>query len=134
MEEFLILRKQYHFRPSENGLYAWDVHRLVELAKNIEPKYISLSSIEELHENYWFGGKGDNPTCLAIAEHCKLITETDLRFPIILSSNGRVMDGMHRACKAFIEGKETVKVVQFINDPKPDFIDVKNPDDLPYDE
>jgi hypothetical protein len=44
------------------------------------------------------------------------------------------MDGMHRACKAFIEGKETIKVVQFINDPEPDFIDVKNPDDLPYDE
>jgi len=100
------LRKQYHFRPSKNGLYAWDVHRLVKLSKNIEPKYVSLSLIGELNENYWFGGEGEgengnrnSPTCMAIAEHCKLISETDLQYPIILSSNGRVMDGMHRVCK-----------------------------------
>ena len=126
------MRKQYHFRPSKNGLYAWDIHRLVELSKNIKPKDITLNSIIELNENYWFGGKEDNPTCLAIAEHCKLIKETDLKFPIILSSNGRVMDGMHRVCKAFMEGRTTIKAVQFSDDPEPDFTDVKNPNDLPY--
>ena len=127
------MRKQYHFRPSKNGLNAWDVHKLVELSKNIKPTNIPLSSISEVNENYWFGGKGDNPTCLAIAEHCKLMKETDLKFPIILSSNGRVMDGMHRVCKAIIEGRKTIKAVQFSKDPEPDFIDVKHPDDLPYD-
>lgn len=126
------MRKQYHFRPSENGLYAWDVHRLVELSEHIEPKNIPLSTIKELNENYWFGGKRDNPTCSAIAEHCKLITETELKYPIILSSNGRVMDGMHRVCKAFIEGKKTIKAIQFSKDPEPDFTDIKHPDDLPY--
>ena len=127
------MRKQYHFRPSKNGLYAGDVHRLIDLSKDIEPKYISLTSLEELNENYWFGGKDDAPTCAAIAEHCKLIAATELNYPIILSSNGRVMDGMHRACKAYIEGKAEIKVVQFANDPEPDFIDVQHPDDLPYD-
>ncbi len=126
------MRKQYHFRPSKNGLYAWDVHKLIELSKNIEPKNIPLSLIIELNENYWFGGKGDTPICLAIAEHCKLIQETDLKFPIILSSNGRVMDGMHRVCKAFIESRKTIKAIQFSKDPEPDYTDVKHPDDLPY--
>ena len=127
------MRKQYHFRPSKKGLYAWDVHHLIELSKDIEPKYILLDSIAELKQNYWFGGEGDIPTCMAVADHAKLIAQTDLKYPIILSSDGRVMDGMHRVCKAYIEGKETIRAVQFTVDPKPDFVDVQDPDTLPYD-
>ena len=126
------MRKQYHFRPSNNGLYAWDVDRLLELTKDIEPKYIFINEIKELDENYWFGSEGDNPTCRAISEHAKLMKETDLAFPIILCSKGRVMDGMHRICKALMEGKERIKVVQFTVDPKPDYEDIQSPDDLPY--
>ena len=128
------MRKQYHFRPSENGFYAWDVDRLVELSKKITPQQVPLSAIKELDENYWFGGKGDNPTCRAIVEHFKLMTETDLTFPIILSPNGRVMDGMHRVCKALIEGNKTISVVQFKRDLEPDYQDIQHPDDLPYEE
>jgi hypothetical protein len=29
------VRKQYHFRPSRDGLLAWDVDRLVELARDL---------------------------------------------------------------------------------------------------
>ena len=82
------MRKQYHFRPSRNGLYAWDVDHLVESAKNIEPKFIHINSIKEFDENFWFRGDGDIPTCRAIAEHAKLIQGSDLTFPIILCSNG----------------------------------------------
>jgi len=53
--------------------------------------------------------------------------------PIILASDGRVMDGMHRVCKALNENRETISAVQFENDPEPDYIGV-HPDDLPYDE
>ncbi|PUB87493.1 MAG: hypothetical protein DBP01_12835 [gamma proteobacterium symbiont of Ctena orbiculata] len=126
------MRKQYHFRPSKNGLNAWDVDRLVELAKDMQSKLISIDTISELDENYWFGGEGDIPTCRAIAEHAKLIQETDLTFPIILCSNGRIMDGMHRVCKAFMEGNVKIKVVQFAVDPRPDHEDIKSPDDLSY--
>ena len=126
------LRKQYHFRPSNRGLYAWDVDRLIRLTKDLEPKFISVDSIKELDENFWFGGKGDNPTCRAVAEHAKLIQETDLSFPVILCAKGRVMDGMHRVCKAVLEGKEVIKAVQFSVDPEPDFEDVQSPDELPY--
>ena len=34
------------------------------------------------------------------------IEETDLEYPIILAADGRVMDGMHRVCKALLEGKD----------------------------
>jgi len=124
------LRKQYHFRPSTKGYYAWDVNRLVELTKNFERQRVKLDSIQEIDQTFWFGDKHDKPTCRAIVEHIRLIKETDFSFPIILSSDGRVMDGMHRVAKALLEGQETIEAVQFSQDPKPDYEDVQ-PDDLP---
>lgn len=60
-----------------------------------------------------------------------MIGETDLNFPIILSSDGRIMDGMHRVAKALLEGRGTIEAVRFRQDPEPDYEDVQ-PDDLPY--
>jgi ParB-like chromosome segregation protein Spo0J len=125
------LRKQYHFRPSPKGYYAWDVDRLVELTKNFKRQRVKLDSIQEIDQAFWFGDKHDKPTCRAIVEHMQLIKETDFSYPIILSSDGRVMDGMHRVAKALLEGQETIEAVQFNQDPKPDYKDVY-PDDLPY--
>lgn len=68
-----------------------------------------------------------------VADHAKLIDETDLSYPIILSSDGRVMDGMHRVAKACMLGLVTVSAVQFEVDPEPDYINV-DLDSLPYDD
>ena len=125
------MRKQYYFRPSRKGHYAWDVDRLVTLTKNFPRQLVKLDCIREIDENFWFGDKNDKPTMRVIVEHITLIQEADLGFPIILSSDGRVMDGMHRVAKALLEGKETIEVVQFSQDPEPDYEDV-HPDDLPY--
>ena len=127
------MRKQYHFRPSHNGLYAWDVDILVALSQHIKSKTISLSEIKEFNENWWFKDNNDLPTCHAITEHFKLVNACDLTYPIILSSDGRLMDGMHRVCKAHLEGRETIDVVQFEVDPEPTYMDVKDIDALPYD-
>ena len=94
-------------------------------------KELSLSLIRELDECFWF--EGTNPTCREVALHAKLIGETDLKHPIVLSADGRVMDGMHRVCKALIEGKGTISAVQFIETPAPDYIDA-DVETLPYDD
>jgi len=125
------MRKQYYFRPSSQGYYAWDVDRLVTLARNCQPRSVKLDSIREIDETFWFGDRNDRPTCRAIVEHMRLIEQTDLSHPIILSSDGRVMDGMHRVAKALLEGQKTIEAVQFNQDPEPDYKDV-HPDDLPY--
>ena len=127
------MRKQYHFRPSPNGYYAWDVNRLIELSKAIEPQEISLDTIDEFDESYWYGDKKDMPTCRSITEHFILVQETDLDYPIILSSDGKLMDGMHRVCKAHYLNHTSIKAVRFLADPTPDYVDV-HPDDLSYDE
>lgn len=124
------MRKQYHFRPSPEGLRAWDVDRLVALTKDLPVIQVPLSAIAELDKPYWYD-HGYLPTCRSIAEHARLINEADLAFPIILSSDGGVMDGMHRVAKAAMEGRASIAARQFAEDPKPDHIGV-DPDKLPY--
>ncbi|WP_228411732.1 hypothetical protein [Entomomonas moraniae] len=60
------------------------------------------------------------------------IHEADLSYLIILCSQGRLVDGMHRVAKEKLLGKEGVLAVQFEMDPEPDFINV-NENDLIYD-
>lgn len=125
------MRKQYHFRRTERGLLAWDVDRLVELSADFVPFDVPLTEICELDETFWFDAEADDPTCRRVALHPQLISETDLNHPIVLSQDGRVMDGMHRVCKALIEGRNTIRAVRFEMDPEPDYVDVA-PEELPY--
>ena len=125
------MRRQYHSREVDGRNFIWDVHRLVELTKLLPVKDLRLSLIHELDECFWF--EGTRPTCREVAVHARLIAETDLKHPIILSADGRVMDGMHRVCKALLENKETISMVQFVETPAPDYIDA-DVDALPYDE
>lgn len=124
------MRKQYHFRPSPNGFYAWDVDRLVRLAAPLPVEIIPLSQIAELDEPYWFTGN-ERPTCRRIAEHFQLMQDADMQFPIILCADGRLMDGMHRVTRALAEGRTTIAHVRFRETPAPDFIDIQ-PEELPY--
>jgi hypothetical protein len=117
------MRKQYYFRPSERGLLAWDVDGLIALTKEYPRVQVPLTAIRELDEPFWFDD--DIPTWRAIVEHARLIEEADLSFPIILSAEGRVMDGMHRVAKAVLLGRATIEAVRFPNDPKPDYIGVQ---------
>lgn len=123
------MRKQYHFRPGPTGLRAWDVDHLVALAKHLQPQRVPVTTIRELDAAYW----GESMTPRNLAEHARLIAEADLDYPIILSNDGRVMDGMHRALKALMRGETDILAVRFAVDPPPDFEGV-NPEDLPYEE
>lgn len=127
------MRKQYHLRPSPSGLLAWDVDRLIGLTAALPRVEVPLAEIRELDEPYWFDGEGDLATCRAVADHARLIAGTDLRHPIILGADGRVMDGMHRVAKAYLEGRETILAVRLDADPEPDYVGI-DADALPYDE
>jgi len=109
------------------------VDRLVELSSDLQRRQVPLTEIRELDEAYWFGGEGERPTCRAVAEHARLIQETDLSYPIILSAEGRVMDGMHRVAKAYMKGHESIEAVQFDVTPEPDYVGVEV-EELPYDD
>ena len=121
------MRKQYYFRDSPRGLLAWDVDRLVELSSVLPRQRIPLSAIRELDQP-WSAGP---LTWRTIVEHLKLTDEADSSYPIILSANGAVMDGMHRVVKAARQGRREIEAVQFDEDPAPDHVGL-GPNDLPY--
>jgi hypothetical protein len=127
------MRKQYHLRPSPHGLLAWDVDRLIELTTDSPWVEVPLAAIRELDEPFWFGGGSEEATCRAVADHARLIAEADLTYPIILGADGRVMDGMHRVAKAYLEGRSSISAVQLASDPEPDFVGV-DAAELPYDD
>jgi hypothetical protein len=125
------MRTQYHFRNSERGLCAWDVARLIELAQSLPRERVPLAAIRELDEPFWCGAEGQKLTCRQIVDHARLMLDCDPVHPIILSRDGRVMDGMHRVCRALLAGITEIDAVRFSEDPKPDYVGV-GPDDLPY--
>lgn len=123
------MRKQYYFRQSDRGLLAWDADRLVKLSTNLPRKYVPLSAIRELDENFF--GEDECPSWRTMLGHLRLIDEADLSYPIILSASGAVMDGMHRVAKAALQGRREIEAVQFADDPPPDHVGL-GPNDLPY--
>lgn len=127
-----MTRPQYHFRPSKEGLLAWNVARLIELSKGLPAQRIELSRVAEVDQNHWYALEGQLPTCRSILEHLTLIEEADLSFPIILDADGRLMDGMHRVCKAIRSGNTHIQAVQFHETPEPDYVG-RRPEELSYD-
>jgi hypothetical protein len=126
------MRRQYCFRQTDKGCLIWDVRRLIEISRDFPIINIPLTEIKELDENFWYDNPQNVPTCRSIANHAKLIQETDLKYPIIMCSEGRTMDGMHRVCKALMLGNKSIGAKKLIEMPEPDYIDV-SAEDLPYD-
>lgn len=117
------LRPQYHFRETANGLDAWRVSRLIELSEGLPIKRLNPSAFAELHANHWYKEPHQVPSPESILEHVRLIQDCDLNYPIILDASGRVMDGMHRICRAILDNKAEISAVQFELDPPPDHRD-----------
>lgn len=124
------MRKQYHFRPGNAGIRAWDVDNLIRLVQDQPDEAIRLDDIAEVDENWWFAF-GDEPTVRNVLEHLRLMEEVDRSFPIIIDPDGRVMDGMHRVAKALSEGNSSIHARRLVALPPPDYVGVE-PADLPY--
>ncbi|MDO5691306.1 MAG: hypothetical protein Q4G70_02355 [Pseudomonadota bacterium] len=124
------LRRQYHFRPGPDDLRAWDVHRLIRLARDLPVIEVPLADIRELDENWWFQHGDARPTPRAIVDHVRLMDAADLRWPIILSVDGGVMDGMHRVAQALRLGHTHISAQRFVVDPAPDHVG-RSPDSCP---
>jgi hypothetical protein len=124
------VRKQYHFWPSDNGLDAWDVDRLIRLSAELPVIEVPLAAIAEVDTVYWFDGKSEQPTVRKVIEHARLISEVDTTYPVILGPDGRMMDGMHRIARLLLDGQATVRARQFDVLPEPDYRDCA-PEDLP---
>ena len=101
-------------------MLAWEVERLWEITRAFPIRQVPLSAIHDFDLVTWLDGEHYKPTCRAVTEHARKIMDAGFRYPVILSAQGHVMDGMHRIAKAWLLGQETINAVQFTEDPEPD--------------
>src|SRR5215471_18539501 len=89
------------------------MQQLWDMAAGLPVRKVRVRELNALDEVRWFSERMNKlPTCRAVAEHARTIYEVDFQFPIILSPSGEVLDGMHRLCKAFLQGLEEIDAVQ----------------------
>lgn len=100
-------------------LYLWITRKLWALAVRLPTFEYDVASFECFDKDVWFGSQNE-PTVNRVLEHYKKIESADFKFPIILSHDGKVLDGVHRICKAYLDGRKTVPAVRFEEDPEPD--------------
>jgi len=110
-----------HSRLIDDGRAVRHTERLRGLTQELRVRRATLSEITELDMNCWFHDD-DPPTCRAVANHALKIPRADLSYPIILSADGRLMDGGHRVCNALMMGLPEIEAVQFREDPAPDHV------------
>jgi hypothetical protein len=82
---------------------------------------VGVSTLRELEQDCWFDGEA--PTIRQVAEHSRRIQDADFSHPVILASDGTLMDGGHRLAKAWLDGRAAIAAVRFEADPPPDWIE-----------
>ena len=115
-------KRHEHGRAVPGGQGFWWVDRLWNLSKSLPPFDAQIKDIAEFDMDCWFGD-WEVPTCRAVADHARRMARADMRFPIILSASGELFDGAHRIAQAWVTGQVTIRAVQFIEDPEPDWVE-----------
>jgi hypothetical protein len=114
-----------HSRAVPGGRAFFLTERLWGLAEGLEVERVPIDAITEFDEDCWFGGSA--VTCRMVARHADRIQKADLSYPVILSADGRLMDGGHRIAKAWLNGQTTIAAVRFKVDPEPDYFEWHTP-------
>ena len=91
---------------------------------------VPVGSISEVDTDYWTDG-GSEPTVRRVIGHLRMVLDVDPGHPRLLGADGRLMDGMHRVCRAILEGRATIAARRFAADPEPDHRNVRFTD-VPY--
>lgn len=106
-----------HSHTVPGGRAYWLTETLWAAAAGLPVFQIAIAEIPEFDQDCWFQGQA--PSLRDVAGHARRIMAADLSYPIIFSSDGRLMDGGHRIARAWIEGRTTVDAVRFVIDPEP---------------
>ena len=110
-----------HARRIGNRVFIWNVPRLWELAKPLVPSMVEIAHISEIDRDCWFGGQRE-ASIRRVSEHMKRVASVDMTYPIILNSDGTLMDGGHRLCNAMLNNMTAISAVRFPKMPHPDTI------------
>lgn len=104
-----------------DGEHEYDVRKLWKIAKSIPIQTISASELSWIldEKKVW----DDNFTPRDIInlsdaekkdnEHWIRIKNADVSYPILISADGWIIDGVHRFCKLLLSGNNMIRVRKF---------------------
>jgi hypothetical protein len=102
------------------GDRGWYIETIWRAALGLPVQQVPVDAMREIDEDCWFGGRA--PTVREVVDHARRIAEADLSVPIILASDGQVLDGMHRIAKAVLCGRASIAAQRLVTDPDPDWL------------
>jgi len=109
-------------RPEDgNPLRYWYIDDLIEASRELPTIQVNIEELGELDRVAWYGENRHQGrlTVRQVADHMKKIQEADLSCPIILSADGKLLDGFHRVAKAYHLGIAILPAKRFLADPPP---------------
>ena len=97
----------------------WDLQNVWDLSQAFEIKEIEVVKLwdERYSKVFCWLDENEEITNLFFLHHLKRIMSADLEYPIILSEERYILDGVHRLMKAKYLGVKKIKYVQFNKDP-----------------
>ena len=116
---FIDIEEKFVSLERDGQICVWLTKRLWALAADLPVFEYKVSSFESFDNDMWFNDQ-HKPTVNKVLEHYKRIETANFEHPIILSHDGSIFDGVHRICRAHLDGRATVPAVQFKTDPEPD--------------
>lgn len=109
-------------RPEDgNPLKYWYIDTLIELSQKLPTIEVDIEELKELDRVAWYGNNIHHGrlTIRDVVNHTKRIYNADTSIPIILTSEGKLLDGFHRLAKAYLTGLKKLPAKQFIINPEP---------------
>lgn len=99
----------------------WDLKYIWSLADKLDIEFVPVKDIWEQYRDQWcWGWEGEEIDNESFLGHVERVMQSDLNYPIILSEEGYIFDGVHRLIKAKYLGLERIHAVKFVIDPGAD--------------
>jgi hypothetical protein len=100
-----------------DGELTWEVDTLINLVNGKESISVSVDSLPEFSPKSWINhpARFSSITVGWIMEHSQRILDADLYYPIILTPDGKIADGIHRLAKARWLGLSHINAVVLPN-------------------
>jgi hypothetical protein len=97
-----------------DGELSWEVSTLIGLTENSKPALIPVDALPGFDARRWLQlpPKFKNVTVEWIMNCATRILDADLYYPIILTPEGEIADGMHRLAKARWMGMTEINAVR----------------------
>lgn len=117
------LMKGSTYSQTVNGWkQCWSVEDLWEAAKEYPVELIPVVDlVDKLNGTCWTEGAGEDATPQWVLGHTRRILKADLNCPILIDEKNNILDGVHRLCKAVLDGRDNIAVQRIERLPEPLF-------------